>query len=345
MIVNGIDIGNTSPGSSFTSAEEESLARLLWMLETAKTWRPASPGLDDKLGGALGNIGIGSLLGFGQAGGALGAEAAGSTITGQEGDYGTALGADVAGLGVGLGLGAWGPWAGGAGVTPAAAGGAEVFPVAAGAAPEVTALGIPGGGWIAPEAVAAGGVALPATMTAGGAAATGGGLGLGAGAALGLGAALPAALGAYGANQQAGAYERLARDYMAMGDPYRQRLAQLYADPTAFLNSPEVKIPVQQGTDALARALSIQGNPAGSGTALQELQNYASNQIFGRLGQEKDRLAGFGGLSAYNQAAPSAAGAGIAANKGIYDAIGAGFADVFNPPTSLADLLKGMRLA
>ena len=147
-----------------------------------------------------------------------------------------------------------------------------------------------------------------------------------------LAGAIPAAFGAYGANQQANAYEGLARDYMNMGAPYRGRLADLYNNPSAFLSSPEVQVPVQQGTDALARALSVQGNPIGSGTALQELQNYSANQLFGRLGQEKDRLGGFGGLSAYNQAAPQAASNAIGANKGIYDAFGAGAADVFYPP-------------
>ena len=155
-----------------------------------------------------------------------------------------------------------------------------------------------------------------------------------------VGSALPGLLGAYGASQQANAYGNLANQYMGMGAPYRDRLAALYANPESFLTSKEVQIPVQQGTDALARALSIQGNPAQSGTALQELQNYSANQLFGRLGQEKDRLAGFGGLSAYNQAAPTAAGAEINANKGIYDAIGAGAADVLNPPKTLQQLLK-----
>ena len=119
---------------------------------------------------------------------------------------------------------------------------------------------------------------------------------------------------------------------MNMGAPYRGRLADLYSNPSAFLNSPEVQVPVQQGTNALARALSVQGNPIGSGTALQELQNYSSNQLFGRLGQEKDRLAGFGGLSAYNQAAPGAANNAIDANYGVYGALGKGAANIFNPP-------------
>jgi hypothetical protein len=129
---------------------------------------------------------------------------------------------------------------------------------------------------------------------------------------------------------------------MAMGAPYRSRLSDLYNNPDDFLNSKEVQIPVQQGTNLLARSLSTKGNPFGSGNALQELQNYASNQLFSRLGQEKDRLAGFGGLSAYNQAAPSAASAEIGAQKGIYDAIGAGAADIFNPARryTLQDLMR-----
>lgn len=155
--------------------------------------------------------------------------------------------------------------------------------------------------------------------------------------------AIPAAFGAFGANQQANQYGALANQYMAMGAPYRSRLSDLYSDPEDWLNSPEVQIPVQQGTNILARSLSTKGNPTGSGNALQELQNYASKQLFDRLGSEKDRLAGFGGLSAYNSAAPSAANAQIGAQKGIYDAIGAGAADIFNPPRryNLQDLLRG----
>lgn len=96
----------------------------------------------------------------------------------------------------------------------------------------------------------------------------------------------------------------------SVGAPYRDRLAGLYADPSSFLSSPEVMAPVQQATDALARALSVKGNPAGSPAAMSEIQNYAANQLFGRLGQEKDRLAQFGGLSAFNQSGAAVPGIG-----------------------------------
>jgi len=149
----------------------------------------------------------------------------------------------------------------------------------------------------------------------------------------------------YASDQQANAMGDLAARYEGYGAPYRDRLADLYSDPTAFLDSPEVKVPVQMGTDALARALSTQGNPAGSGTALQELQNYSANQFFGRLGQEKDRLAGFGGLTAYNAAAPQAASNAVNAERGVYDALGYGIGAVTNPPRSLADILKSYNIS
>lgn len=167
----------------------------------------------------------------------------------------------------------------------------------------------------------------------------------------GLGAA---GLGMAGANQQADAMREIAarddariREMMGFGAPYRQRLADLSANPGSYLSSPEVQTSVQQGTDALARALSVRGNPAGSGTALQEIQNYSANQLFGKLGQEKDRLAGFGGLTAYNTAgaqgpnlAPSLGAA--QAQGGIYDSLGYGLGQLTQQRSSLSNLLRGL---
>jgi hypothetical protein len=235
----------------------------------------------------------------------------------------------------------------------AAAGGTAAMPAAI---PETAAtLGEWGLAETAPGVFAAG---APAGVSAGYTGAAGAPMGAppsgpstalapgGAGAGISLGqiaaGAIPAAFGAFGANQQARQYGALANQYMAMGAPYRSRLSELYSDPEDWLNSAEVQIPIQQGTNILARSLSTKGNPTGSGNALQELQNYASKQLFDRLGQEKDRLAGFGGLSSYSAAAPSAANAQIGAQKGIYDAIGAGAADIFNPPRriTLQDLMR-----
>lgn len=150
------------------------------------------------------------------------------------------------------------------------------------------------------------------------------------------------ALGVYGSNSQADSYKEIANKYLAMGEPYRQRLAGLYANPDAFLSSKEVQTPVQLGTDALARSLSTQGNPVASGNALQQLQSYSADQLFGKLGQEKDRLAGFGGLSSYNAAAPQAETNAVGQKANVFNAVGAGMNNIFNPPQqeSLADILK-----
>ena len=149
-----------------------------------------------------------------------------------------------------------------------------------------------------------------------------------------LGRAAPGLIGAFASNQQTDAITGLANKYAEMGAPYRQRLSDLYSNPSSFLSSPEVQVPVQQGTDALARSLSAKvGNPIGNMTAMSDIQNYASNQLFGRLGQEKDRLAGFGGLSNYNQAAPGLEQSAIASNANFWNALGSSASNVFNPQT------------
>lgn len=159
-----------------------------------------------------------------------------------------------------------------------------------------------------------------------------------------LGNLAGAGLGAYASNEQTGALEDMAARYEGYGAPYRQKLSDLYANPESFLSSAEVQKPVQMGTDALMRSLSVQGNPFGSGNALQQGQSYASDQLFGKLGQEKDRLAGFGGLANYNAAAPQVATNAVQSSGNMYNAIGSGLGNIFNPPKSgaqtLADLLK-----
>lgn len=154
----------------------------------------------------------------------------------------------------------------------------------------------------------------------------------------------PYALGYMGAQSAAESQDKvlqqqkdLAAKYEAMGEPYRQKLSDLYGNPDAFLNSQEVQKPVQQASDIMARSLSTQGNPTGSGRAMQQLQSYSADQLYGRLGEEKNRLAGFGGLTQYQGAAPGIASSANVQNP--YDiqkwqAAGAGAGalnDIFNP--------------
>ena len=128
--------------------------------------------------------------------------------------------------------------------------------------------------------------------------------------------------GGAAAHQQAEAFREMSEQFMGMGAPYREQLLNLQNDPMSYLNSPAVTGAVQQGTDALARSLSVQGNPIGSGGALQQLQSYATNEQLNRLGSERDRLSRMGGIESFNSAVPSSMINAINSQAGQYDALG-----------------------
>lgn len=153
-----------------------------------------------------------------------------------------------------------------------------------------------------------------------------------------------AGLGAYASNQQSNALADLANKYQEYGAPYRAELGRLQSDPGSFLTSPRVTTAVDQGTSAMARALSAKdGNPMGSGRALQELQNYSTNSLYGQLTNRENQLANFGGLSNFNAAAPNANLAAVNQTGNMYNAIGAGLNDVLNPQPTYLDLMKAMK--
>lgn len=155
-----------------------------------------------------------------------------------------------------------------------------------------------------------------------------------------LGKLLQTGLGVKGSQAQQQGFQNQANQYMDMGAPYRARLAQMYNDPSSFFSSPQVTVPVQQGTDILAHSLSAGGgNPVGSGNTLQQLQSYATGQLFGQFGNEANRLANFGGLSQFNAAAPGASTNAIGSGSNVYNALGAGASDIFNPQPSLAQTM------
>jgi len=146
----------------------------------------------------------------------------------------------------------------------------------------------------------------------------------------------PAALGMYASGQQTDALTGLANKYMEMGAPYRSRLEEISADPSQFYESPQA----QQATESVLRRLSAtHGNVAGSPYA----QALTTDALFGQYGQERDRLAGYGGLTQYNAAAPGAATAAIGSQANFYNALGGGIADVTTPrtqPRTLAEILR-----
>lgn len=166
---------------------------------------------------------------------------------------------------------------------------------------------------------------------------------------LNLGNLLGAGLGFAGSYEQTQALKDLAEKQMAMGAPYRDKLLQLYTPQgvNAWMQGADVTAPVQQGTDALMRSLSVHGNPFGSGHALQEGQDYATQQLYGQLGNERNRLANFGGLSAFNSAAPGTSTAAINAGTGMYNAAGYGISQLFpqqNPYASMVNQNSGFGL-
>jgi hypothetical protein len=263
--------------------------------------------------GALGTYGAVAGLG-GLTGGAAGSASGGATAAGT----GAAGAGELASL--------VGPTTGTIEAAPVigAAGAPTISAVASGAGPFVPVIG---GATGISNAISGALDSASGGGTAGGAAAPGSLERI-------LAAGLPAALGYLGADKQADAMGDLAERYIAMGEPYRQKLAEISADPSVFYDSPTAT----KATDAVLRRLSVGGNPAGNPYA----QALTIDALYDQYGRERDRLAGFGGLTQYNAAAPSAATAAIGADANKYNAIGAGLADYFNPPrrVSLSDILR-----
>jgi hypothetical protein len=148
---------------------------------------------------------------------------------------------------------------------------------------------------------------------------------------------LPAALSAYGSYAQSQELGDLAKRYEGYGAPYRQTLADISADPSKFYDSPTAT----KATDAILRKLSIAGNPAGNPYS----QALGVDALYKEYGAERDRLAGFGGLTQYNAAAPAAATGAINAQGSIYGDIGYGIGNVMNPKPTLAQQLAQYRAA
>jgi hypothetical protein len=156
----------------------------------------------------------------------------------------------------------------------------------------------------------------------------------------------PAALGAYGANQQAEAYKELSDKYMGLGAPSRDRYESSFQPGFTMASDPGYSDALAQTTKETLHQLSPGGNPAGSPNAWEQtLKDVNAKFAFPALDNYRRTNAGAGGLAALTSAAPGAASAGINADRGVYDAIGAGAADIFSPPRSLSDLLREMKRA
>lgn len=151
----------------------------------------------------------------------------------------------------------------------------------------------------------------------------------------------PSILGFLGANNQSNAQNDLYKEWLKLGEPYRNSLASLNADPISFYNSPHVQGALQHGTDAMARSLSAKvGNPILNPTALQEMQNYTTRGLMDMYNQRFGQLTTAGQLG-LGAAAGMGQGA-VNAQAGPYNAIGAGIQSVFgtDPYTQMAEAMR-----
>jgi hypothetical protein len=150
-----------------------------------------------------------------------------------------------------------------------------------------------------------------------------------------LGSLLGHGLGAVGSYVQSNNLSDLASKYGQMGAPYRDQLAAITKDPSLYYNSPGA----QGALNGVLQQLSVNGNPFGNSTSLQ----LASKAAMSGYGAERDRLAGYGGLTSYNQALPQLEAGAVNASGNIWNAVGAGVGDIFNPKPTLMDILNGVK--
>lgn len=161
-----------------------------------------------------------------------------------------------------------------------------------------------------------------------------------------LGTMGPAALGAYASNRQSQKLEDLAGKYMEFGAPSRARYEGSFDPSFTMMSDPGYKGALDDTTKAFLHKASIAGNPADSPNAWQQtLSDVNAKFAYPALQDYRRTNLGAGGLAALTSAAPGLDTGAVNAQRGIYDAIGGGIADVFNPPRRLEDLLREMRRA
>lgn len=320
-------------------------------------------------GAAAGSLGAGAGAAAGEAGAGLGAGAGALPF----GESGVLAGEGAIGAGAGAASGA----AGGAGTLPFGESGVLAGEAGTGAA-GAAGLGGAGGSGLtdaqmqaliqeAQQNIATGAVGGGVGNAAGGSASflnqiqsflSGGGTGSGINTPPGTGSALqrilsgngsasdyasvlgqaaPGLISAFGNYSMANKQNALAQQYLGMGAPYRDQLANITNNPASFYNSANA----QELATQLGRRYSVGGNPAGS--------PFAQAQIMGGLnsayGAERDRLAGYGGLSNFNAAAPGAQGGALTTQAQAISNIGSAVANVVNPQqiSSLETLLASLK--
>lgn len=171
-------------------------------------------------------------------------------------------------------------------------------------------------------------------------------LGISEGIARAIGALGAAGLGAYASGRQADSLAALAEKYAGYGAPSRARYEGSFAPGFTMASDPGYKDALDQVTKSFLHKASIQGNPADSPNAwLQTLKDVNSQFAFPALQNYRQLNANAGGIASGAAAAPGLDTSAIGARSNVFNAIGAGVSDIFNPPKSLAQQLLELRQA
>lgn len=171
-------------------------------------------------------------------------------------------------------------------------------------------------------------------------------LGISEGVARAIGALGAAGLGAYASGRQADSLAALAEKYAGYGAPSRARYEGSFAPGFTMESDPGYKDALDQVTKSFLHKASIQGNPADSPNAwLQTLKDVNSQFAFPALQNYRQLNANAGGIASGAAAAPGLDTSAIGARSNVFNAIGAGVSDIFNPPKSLAQQLLELKQA
>jgi hypothetical protein len=147
-----------------------------------------------------------------------------------------------------------------------------------------------------------------------------------------LGIAGATGLGMYGANQQADALRGIAEQGRADRAPFLNKSLEYLNSPEAYYSGPG-----QASLNGVLRALSVKGNPFGSPTSLA-IATEAGMRDW------RDAVTGFGNMGLSGEdARMNLQGQATGADANVLNALGYGIGQATNPPTSLEQLLRGMR--
>jgi hypothetical protein len=119
-------------------------------------------------------------------------------------------------------------------------------------------------------------------------------------------------LSSYAAGEQADAYRDVADKYLAMGQPYRDRLNASYAPGFSMADQPDFMNMMNIGSQAAARATSARsGNPTGNPGAYAEMEKYITGSLaLPQLNTYRSQLGTFGTLGTNTAGTNDTAAAG-----------------------------------